>query len=138
MHHKESAEQRLALRRDQCPSPPHQGAHLHGEHQGEAHPAGGEQAVLQTDPRSQEQSQDEAYQGKPSEEAHPVQSTEILPPAGQELPTAQMTTTMITDHRRSIRHRTAHLQQEGEQTFTQPAPPAPRWSKKEKENSRNY
>jgi hypothetical protein len=61
-----------------------------------------------------------------------VQSTEIPPPAGQGLPTAQMTTTTITDHRQSIRHRTAHLQQEGEQTFTQPAPPAPRRNKKGK------
>jgi hypothetical protein len=60
-----------------------------------------------------------------------VQSTEIPPPAGQGLPTAQMTTTTTTDHRRSIRHRIAHPQQEGEQTSTQLAPLAPRWSKKE-------
>jgi hypothetical protein len=59
-------------------------------------------------------------------------STEIPPPAGQGLPTAQTTTTTITDHRRNIRHRTAHLQQEGEQISTPPAPPAPRWNKKEK------
>jgi hypothetical protein len=40
-----------------------------------------------------------------------------------------MTTTTTTDHHRNIRHRTAPLQQEGEQTSTQPAPLAARWSK---------
>ena len=36
-HHKKSAEQRLALRNDQCLYHLHQGAHLHGEQQREAH-----------------------------------------------------------------------------------------------------
>ncbi len=60
-----------------------------------------------------------------------MQSTEIPLPAEQGLPTAQMTTTTTTDRRRNIRHQTALLQQEGEQTFILPAPLAPRWSKKE-------
>ncbi len=74
--------------------------------------------------------EEEAHHEKQAGEAHHVRSTGILPPAGQGLPTVQMTTTTTTDHRRNIRHQTAHLQQEGEPTFIQPAPLAPKWSKK--------
>ncbi len=128
-HHKGNAEQRLALRKDQCLYPLHQDTHHQEEQPGEALPAEGERAALRTD-QLRGQSQEEACPEKPSEEAHPVQSTGIPPPAGQGLPTAQKTTTTTTDHHRSIRHRIAHLQQEGEQTSTQPALLATKWSKK--------
>jgi len=114
-HHKENAERKSAPRKDLCLSPPHLGDHHHEEQQREAHPAEGEQAALRTGPQIRGQSQEEACPGKPSEEAHPVQSTGIPPPAGQGLPTVQKTTTT----------------QEEELTSTQPAPLAPRWSKKE-------
>ena len=128
-HHKENAERRLTPRRDPCPSPLHQGAHHPGEQREGAHPVEGEQAVPRIE-HPQEQRQEEACPGKLSEEAHLVQTTEIPLPAGRELPTAQRTTTTTTDHRRSIIHRTAHPQKEGEQTSTQPVPPASRWNKK--------
>jgi len=130
-HRKESAEQKSARRRDQCLSPPHLGAHHQEEHQRGAHPAGGEQAGLRTGPQSREQSQEEACHGKPAEGAHPAQNTEIPLRAATEPLTTPRTTTTTTDHHRSIRHRIAHLQQEGEQTSTQPALLATKWSKKE-------
>jgi hypothetical protein len=43
-----------------------------------------------------------------------------------------MTTTTTTDHHRSIRHRIAPLQQEGEPISFKPAPPAPRWNESNK------
>jgi hypothetical protein len=129
-HHKENAEQKLALQRDQCPSPLHQDAHHLGEQPEGAHPAGDDQAVLQIGPQPQEQRQEGACREKPREEAHPEQSTEILPPAEQGPQTAQRTTTTATDHLRNTKHRTAPQQQGGEQISTQPAPPATKWSKK--------
>jgi len=128
-HHRGNAEQKLALQRDQCPSPHHQDAHHLGEQQDGAHPAGDEQAVLQIGPQPREQQQEEASPGKLSEGAHPERNTETPLPAGQEPPTTQRTTTTAIDHLRSIRHRTAPHQQEGEPTSTQPAPPATRWSR---------
>ena len=119
-HRKESVEQKSAPRRDRCPSPPHLGAHHQEEQRREAHPAGEERAVLQTGPQSRGQSQIGACQEKPAEEAHLVQSTGTLPPADQGLPTGPMTTTTTTDHHRSIRHRTAPPQQEGEPTSFNP------------------
>ncbi len=131
-HRKESAEQKSALRKDRCLSPPHLGAHHQEEQRGEAPPAEGERAAPRTDPQSREQSQEEACHGKPVREAHLAQNTGTPLHAGIGLPTTpKTTTTTTTDHHRSIRHRIAHLQQEGEQTSTQPAPLAPRWSKKE-------
>ena len=128
--HKGNAEQKSAPQKDLCLSPLHLGDHHQEEQRREAHPAEGERAALRTGPQLQGQSQEEACPEKPSEGAHPVQSTGIHPPAGQGLPTTPMTTTITTDHHRSIRHRTAPLQQEGEPTSIQPAPPAPKWSKK--------
>ncbi len=130
-HRKESAEQKSAPRKDQCLSLPHLGAHHQEERQRGAHLAEGEQAALQIGPQSRERSQEEACHGKPAEGAHPAQKSETPLHADIGLPTTPMTTTTTTDHRRSIRHRIAHLQQEGEQTFTQPAHLAPKWSKKE-------
>jgi hypothetical protein len=135
-HCKESVEQKSAPRRDQCPSPPHLGAHHQEEQRREAPPAEGERAVPRTGPQSQEQLQKGAYRGRQAGEAHPVQSTGIPLPAGQGRPTVQTTTTTITDHHRSIRRRTAPLRQEGEPTSTQPAPLAPRWNKKRKNSSK--
>jgi len=132
-YHKESVEQKLALRKDQCPSPPHQGAHHLEEQPGEAHLAGEERAAHRTDPQSREKSQIGACQGKPAGEARLVQTTGTPPPAEQGLPTGPTTTTTTTDRHQNIRHQTAHLQQEGEPTFIQPAPLAPKWSKKKKQ-----
>ncbi len=130
-HRKESAEQKSARRRDQCLSPPHLDAHHQEEQQREAHPAEGERAALRTGPQSREQSQEEACHGKPAEGARPAQNTETPPHADIGLLTTPRTTTTTTDHHQSIRHRTAPLQQGGEQLSTQLAPLAPRWSKKE-------
>ena len=129
-HHRESVERKSAPRRDKCPSPPHPGAHHQEEQRREAHPAEEERAVPQTDPQSRGQSQEGACQGKPAEEAHPVQNTGTPPPAEQGLPTGPMTTTTTTDHHRNIRHRTAPPLQEGEPTSIHPAPLAPRWNKR--------
>ena len=118
--------QRLALRKDQCLSHPHRGAHHLEEQPGEAHPAGGERAALRTGPQLQGQLQEEACPEKPLEEAHPVQNTETPPPAGLGPRTVRTITTTIIDHRRNTRHRTAPRQQEEEPTSIQPAPPAPR------------
>ena len=128
-HRKESVEQISAPRKDRCPSPLHPGAHHQEEQRREAHPAEEERAAHQTGPQSRGQSQIGACQEKPAEEAHPVQNTGTPPPAEQGLPTGPMTTTTTTDHHRNIRHRTAPLQQEGEQTSTQPAPLAASWTK---------
>ena len=128
--HKESVEQKSAPRRDKCPSPLHPGAHHQEEQRREAHPAEEERAAHQTGPQSRGQSQVGACQGRPAEEAHPVQNTGTPLHAETGLPTAPMTTTTTTDHHRSIRHRTAPLQQEGEPTSIQPAPLAPRWNKR--------
>ena len=129
-HRKESVEQKSAPRRDRCPSPLHPGAHHQGEQRREAHLAEEERAVLQTGPQSRGQSQEGACQGRPAEEARPVQSTGTPLHAETGLPTAPMTTTTTTDHHRSIRHRTAPPQQEGEPTSFKPAPSAPRWNKR--------
>ena len=128
-HHRESVERKLAPRRDKCPSPPHLGAHHQEEQPREAHPAEEDQAVPQTGPYSRGQPQEGACQERPAEGAHPVQSTGTPLHAEIGLPTAQMTTTTTTDHHRSTRHRTAPLQQEGEPTSIQPAPPAPKSNK---------
>ena len=130
-HRKENVEQKSALRKDRCLSPPHLGAHHQEEQRGEAPPAEGERAAPRTDPQSREQSQEEACHEKPVKEAHLAQNTGTLLHADIGLPTTPMTTTTTTDHPRSIRHRIAHLQQEGEQTSTQPALLATKWSKKE-------
>ena len=129
-HRKESVEQKSAPRRDRCLSPPHLGAHHQEEQRREAHPAGEERAVLQTGPQSRGQSQGGACQGRPAEEAHPVQNTGTPLHADTGLPTTPMTTTITTDHHRSIRHRTAPPQQEGEPTSFKPAPPATRWNER--------
>ncbi len=130
--HRGNAEQKSTHLKGQCLSPLHPGDHHREEHQGEAHPAGGEQAALQKGLQQQEQPQEGAYHGKQAGEAHPVRNTGILPHAGQGLLTAQRTTTTTTDHPRSTKHRTAPHQLEGEPTSTQPAPPATRWSKRRK------
>ncbi len=130
-HRKESVEQKSAPRRDKCPFPPHPGAHHQEEQRREAHPAEGEQAVPRTGPQLRGQSQEGAYQERPAEEAPPVQNTGTPRHAETGLLTAPMTTTTTTDHHRSIRHRTAPLQQEGEPTFIQPVPLVPRWNKRE-------
>jgi hypothetical protein len=71
-----------------------------------------------------------------AEEAHPGWNTGTLPPAEQELPNAQRTTTTAIGNLRSIRHRTAPHQQEEGPTSTHPAPPATKWSNRiEKSNS---
>ncbi len=136
-HHRGNAEQKSARRRDQCLSPHHLGAHHQEERQKGAHLTEGERAALQIGPQSRERSREEACHGKPAEGARPAQNTEIPLRAATEPPTTTRTTTTTTDHRRSIRHRIAHLQQEGEQTFTLPAPLAQKWSKKEMKHS-NY
>ncbi len=131
---KESVEQKSAPRRDRCPSPPHPGAHHQGEQRREAHPTEEERAVLQTGPQLRGQSQEGAHhQEKPAEGAHPVQNTGTPLHAETGLPIARMTTTTTTDpHHRSIRHRTAPPQQEGEPTSFKPAPPAPKWNNSNK------
>ena len=112
---------------------PYLGAHHQEEQRGEAHPVEKERVAHQTDPHSQEQSQIEACQGKQAGEARLVQTTGTPPHAEQGLPTGPTTTTTITDRHQNIRHQTAHLQQEGEPTFIQPAPLAPKWSKKKQQ-----
>ncbi len=130
-HRKGSVEQKSALRKNRCLFHPHLGAHHQGEQQGEAPPAEGERAAPRTDPQSREQSQEEACHEKPAKEVHLAQNTGTHLHADIGLPTTPMTTTTTTDHHRNIRHRIAHLQQEGEQTSTRPAHLAPKWSKKE-------
>ncbi len=131
-HHRGSAEQKLPPRRDQCQSPPHLGDHHQEGHQGGARPTEGEQAALRIGPQPRDQPQEGAHREKQAEGAHPVRNTGTLPPAEQGLLNAQRTSTTATDNHRSIRHRTAPHQQEGEPTFTPPARTATRWSKRRK------
>jgi len=131
-HRRGNAEQRSTHRRDLCLSPPHPGDHHRGEHRGGAHPAEGEQAALRIGPQPRNQPQQEAYRERRAEEARPARNTGTLPPAGLELLTAEKTTTTATDHPRSIRHRIAPHQREEEPTSTHPAPPATKWSEKDK------
>ena len=134
-HHKENAEQKSPPRRDQCLSPLHQDAHRQEGHQGEARPAGGGQAAHRRDPQPRDQPTGGASRGKLRGGAHPARNTGTLPPAGPGLQTAQKTTTIATDNPRSIRHRIAHHQQDGEPTSTHPALAATRWSKKRYRNN---